>query len=362
MASSVQSVYRKVLFKLKSVRVKDELIKKPLNFSSLYCLKAFGAFFVICIHCYDPWVVYPIIRTAVPFFFMISGYFLYRTNHGAALNKCIVALKKIVWITVYANIFYYLVFYIPFNLFPLHTLKSLARYIVIGDYLGGHLWYLNAYIETLIIVIISLKLNILSRLWWCIPLFVIAGLVFGKYEFLFPNIPNNLILSRNFLTFGIPCFGIGWLLKQYHSKLLRIVSSPVLIACIILIMSECEIWILRYVSGFLFGDYLLTTLPLAASILLIGVKYPSLGRNSLLEVIGKKYSLGIYIFHMFILSIFKTVNGEILGLPSITLPFIIFILTIIFVEIWERGSQNFFNTSNKRNHGIIQPKEKSVSL
>ena len=183
--------------------------KGKLSFSSIYCLKVLGAFFVICIHCFDPWFIFPIIRTAVPFFFIISGFFLYRDNLEQALDKCIKTFSKIFWITLYANFFYYICYYVPNDIFPFRSLKSLIGFIVVGNTFGFHLWYLNAYLETLLVIIIAIKLRLLRQLWCFIPICVIVGLITGKYEFLFPYIPNNLILSRNFFTIGIPCFGIG---------------------------------------------------------------------------------------------------------------------------------------------------------
>lgn len=177
---------------------------------SVFCLKAIGAFFVVCIHCYEPWQIFPIIRTAVPFFFMISGFFCYKGDSETSLNACIKALKKILWITLYANIFYYISVCFPVNAFPIHSIKTFLKFIFIGDILGDHLWYLNAYIEVLITVILAIKYHILKWLWAAIPIGWILGLILGKYEFLFPDLPNDLILSRNFFTTGIPCFGMAF--------------------------------------------------------------------------------------------------------------------------------------------------------
>lgn len=313
-----------------------------LKYSSIYCLKALGAFFVICVHCFEPWQIFPIIRTAVPFFFIISGFFLYRENPDEAYNKCVNTFKKVFWITLYANIFYYLCYNVPLNAFPFKSIKSIIGFIAFGGSFGHHLWYLNAYLEALFIIIIFLKLRVLRYLWWCIPICMIFGLCTGKYEFLFPSLPNNLIYSRNFITTGIPCFGIGWLLKKYSCRLLEIFKYPILLTVILLLLSELEICSLKFLGHFLKGDYIITTFPLAASMVLAGVKYPLIGRNSMIEYVGKKYSTYIYIFHVFVLKTFLILNKETLGLPSITYPFIVFALTILFIIIWKRCSNKFF--------------------
>lgn len=225
------------------------------------------------------------------------------------------------------------------NIFPFKSIKSIIGFITLGKVFGLHLWYLNAYLEVLIITIIAIKLRILNYLWWFIPICILLELMTGKYEFLVPFLPNDTTLSRNFLTMGIPCFGIGWLIKQYSSRLLEIFRYPLLLTVIILILSELEIFILKLSGHILTGDLLITTIPLAASMVLIGVKYPLIGKGSVIEYVGKKYSTYIYIFHLFIVKIFLFK----LGLPQVIYPFIIFILTILFIIIWKRSSQFFFS-------------------
>lgn len=315
----------------------------PPQFSSVYCLKALGAFFVICIHCYEPWYIFPITRTAVPFFFIISGFFLYRDNSTEALGKCVKAFKKTFWITLYANLFYYICYFVPANILPFPGLKSAVGYITIGEKFGFHLWYLTAYLETLSVFIIALKFR-LSRLLWCLmAVGMMLGLLVGKYALLFPDLPHGIILSRNFFTMGIPCFGIGWLMKKHSCQLINIFSSPLLFTGFLLLLSVCEIVILRYTISFACGDYLITTFPLAAAMMLSAVKYPSVGKNSIIEFVGKNYATYIYIFHVFILRMFSSLNAKLLHFPSLAVPFIVYITTIVFIFVWRKCSLKFFN-------------------
>lgn len=313
------------------------------SISSLYCLKALGAFLVICVHSYDPWIIYPIIRTAVPFFFIISGYFLYKEDSIQALSKCVSTFKKIFWLTLYSNIFYYLCFHVPNDIIPFKTIKHIILYIGAGQGMSGHLWYLNAYLEALFIIIISLKFKILKLVWCCIPIGIVFGLLVGKYEFLFRSLPNFVLLSRNFFTIGIPCIGIGWLLKKYYFKLSRMISYPISLVITLSILSEIEMIILYHNNiHILSGDCIITTIPLAASIVFVCIKYPSFGTNTVIERIGKQYSTNIYVFHMIILKIFLILIRDMLNLPSFTFPFIIFIITIIFIKIWGKCSKIIF--------------------
>lgn len=316
--------------------------KENIPYFSIYCLKAMGAFFIICIHCYAPWPIFPIIRTAVPFFFMISGFFLYRDDRNQSITTCIKSFRKIFWLTLYANIFYYLCFYVPNDLFPFTSTKNLIKCIFFGNKLGFHLWYLNAYLETLIIVIIFQSLNKLNFLWFIIPVFVIWGLLTGKYQFLLPCFPNDLLVSRNFLTMGIPCFGIGWLIKKYHIRILSIIRYPILFTTFLLILSEFEISLLRYSDNFIGGDYIISTYPLAASILITCIKFPLFGKRSIMEYVGKNWATYIYIFHILVLNLFSRLNSKYLELPAFTTPFIVFSVTIFFIIVWQKSSEKSF--------------------
>lgn len=311
------------------------------TFSSLYCLKAIGAFFVICIHCYSPWILFPIIRTAVPIFFIISGFFLFSENKDNAIEKCKRSLKKICWITLYANLFYYIAFYGIHNIVPWQNLENFLVYLFFGTTLSEHLWYLNAFIETIIIFLFALKYNFISKLFWCIPLFLAIGLLTGKYNFVF-NLPNFPGLTRNFVTMGIPGLGIGWLIRKHASKILSYISVPILITFIILIISFIEICYLQFTNKIYYGDFIITTFILAAGFMIIGIKFPTLGYNTFLEFIGKKYSTSIYVFHFFIVKLFELFNEKFLQLPSISFPIIIFFLTIFFLIIWQKCSKKYF--------------------
>ncbi|MDE5552597.1 MAG: acyltransferase [Muribaculaceae bacterium] len=309
--------------------------------ASIYILKALGAFFVVCIHCrLDSRILYPVIHTAVPFFFMISGYFLFTPDKEGAIDRCVRSLSRIFRITIYANLFYYIAFYLPEDMLPLKSLREIVAFITIGDGLGTHLWYLNAYVDTLILVILSLRVDRLKWLWWCIPLFLLFGLAAGTYQFLFSFLPNKLTLSRNFLTTGVTCFGIGGLMRQHGAALLRRVKSPALLTCLLLILSVAETFLIMRGGHLLKGDYIITTMPLSALMLLTAVKYPNWGRGSVADSIGRKYSLDTYIFHLFVLQMIAAVNFQYLdiqqGIFRIIFAPATYLLTIVFVYIWQK--------------------------
>lgn len=297
---------------------------------SVYCLKALGAFFVICIHTLNYWFIEPIIRTAVPIFFMISGFFIYNPDKTISINKCVKLLKKILWLTVFANLWYYFAFYFPANLYPLNTPSKIINFILIGNNLGFHLWYLNALIESLIILILCFRFGIKFSCWFILS-FLIVGLLFGSYSFIFSAIPYSLILSRNFLTMGLPCIIIGWFIRKYFKQIQNKIKIPWFWILIITFLGIFEAWCIFADNENYAGDYLITTIPLAALLLFVLLLRPKLGHGTLLASIGKKYSTFIYVFHIIFLSWFEiTANKFNFSFNQWLVPFIVLFLTLIF--------------------------------
>ena len=65
------------------------IVEQRKSISSLYVLKAICAFLVVIIHfpMKYGYYFYPIVRIAVPCFFMISGYFLYSDNREKLMSN-----------------------------------------------------------------------------------------------------------------------------------------------------------------------------------------------------------------------------------------------------------------------------------
>lgn len=296
---------------------------QPSSIASLYCLKAIGAFFVVCIH--FPLFFFqghaallwslPILFTAVPCFFMISGFFLYTPTQDQAIIRCKKALLKILALIISANLFYIFVDTLPRLLyhcvylndglyeFPVNSLYSAIRFIFIGTNFNGPFWYLNAYAEVLIVLLIALHFRMERLLWWGIPVFILCGLLFGRYSFIHSMLLNHALLCRNFLTTGLPCFAIGWLMRKYQQDLILFFRHPLFLLIILLLLSHLEKHLLQqwdYDFFYHHGDLLITTIPTSAAMMLFCISHPNLGHDTYIEVIGKQYSSDIYIYHYFI--------------------------------------------------------------
>lgn len=248
--------------------------------------------------------------------------------------------QKIVRLTIYANILYFIVFFHP-HWIPFHDVKSFIAFMHIGSM--GHLWYLTAYIEILIIYIIALRFQKEHILSYIFILFVILGLIFGGYNFIFPEIPTKAIIHRSAFGIGLPCFGIGWLLKENKDRILQVVTKPVLLAGVLFILSEVEAFVICKRFG-LNGDFLIFTIPVTIVVILCCLKYPHIGRGSILEYIGKKYSADIYIYHIlvgYILCAYPYQSSHIY-IPQSIMTILIYAGTIGFSFIWRYLSKKIY--------------------
>ena len=326
------------------VNLMNTPVETRKEYSSIHCLKALGAFFVVCIHTCRTIETEALIRTAVPLFFMITGFFLYNEDGNIARKNLKKSLKRIFWLTVYANVFYYMVFFLPHDICPLKNWRDVERLIIFGDFFETHLWFLTAYVEVVVLILFAYKFRFLKLLWCMIPIFLALGLLLGKYSIFLPEGSEGLLRSRNFLTIGLPCFAVGWFLHKYQQQFLKAFPYPLLILVALILLSYGEEYWLSWLSGqeILLGDLLITTLPISFMLMLLGVKHQDWGKGTFFEKIGKKYSTGIYVYHMFILYFLSIISEKYFEINSILMSFVCYAVTLGFVMVWDFLSYKVF--------------------
>ena len=204
--------------------------------SPIYILKGICAILVVLIHTdfFSKPLWIPIYRTAVPIFYMISGYYLLSKECSIDQNTIKRQLKKIIKYTITAslvyilynigiNIFNHIHENIQFNLLNIvlpHTKnisETILTYLLYNPY-SGHLWYLTAYISCLICLFFIVKYKLQNLLFYLILIGLLAGLCIGKYSFWEINIPAYLY--RNFLTTALPFVLIGLYIRKHKESIL----------------------------------------------------------------------------------------------------------------------------------------------
>lgn len=138
-------------------------------------LKFLCAVLVIFLHVYTPYQEYilPLTRCAVPCFLIISGYLIF-TNDSLKLEAHLKkSIKKMIQILVWSTLLFAVVkflFAFKNNDFSFLNLNALAKFILLNENpFGFHLWYIGAYLYTLIIVFFSVKCDKLKYIWWSVP-------------------------------------------------------------------------------------------------------------------------------------------------------------------------------------------------
>lgn len=260
-----------------------------------YCLdfvKGIACICVVFMHCEFPGkcgiFVQCISRFCVPFFFMVSGYFCYRENAVTDYSK---KIKHIFLITLGATILYGFIAWLFGWIHP--TARQIGYWLIFNQpvVIAGQMWFLFAllYDYILFAVIEKLGWQKLSKISIPVGIIVYIALAQGA-RLLGVTIPN--MIYRNFLIEGFPLFSLGYWLhrdgKRIHisNKVLRIVIVVTTLLC------PFERFLMRRDFG-----VNIVTFPQVISIFLYCINNPEKGKNSLIMMLGLKYSLYVYVFH-----------------------------------------------------------------
>ena len=292
--------------------------------NGLDVLKCICAFFVIAIHCkrvpgIPGLVINALIFTAVPLFFMITGFFYQRTvDHGRVKSQIINVLKLLCW----ASIFYFV-----FNgILAIATGSTVDEYIksymnlkkallflfLCDSPFQGHLWYLSAILYVLIGIALFEKKWSRKKLYWLIPVLLVGHLAVGKYSMLLLGRKFPMKLVRNEFSPGLTYFLLGDYLYQKKDgfvstmtekkKLLAVIAIVLVITSILesrfLASKGLDAGIERGISS----DFLIPVLFISF------MKISHEGRVlHWFAQIGRQHSTMIYIIHPALLSLLSIV-------------------------------------------------------
>lgn len=313
------------------------IYKNDHEILGLQILKLICAFFVVEIHFNSSAniLLSPITRIAVPIFFMITGYFLIDKDGLIQSNKIRAAILKNIKLYVFVTIIYLLydlIWIRNFSFFQRFTHTSFwIDYIFIGDK-SRHMWYIIALIESLIIIYIGYKLKLKKFVWLVIPLCLLLNFALGKYNFLFEKygIPNDLILSRNAITTGIPFILTGILIRRYEYKLPSL--QLILLFLVIVIAGLYTEHFYLSSATISIGDMICFTVPAAIFVFIAFLRFnPNSAFYYKLAEYGKFYSMDIYFWHPLLASILSILLCKVfqeLKFYNHFRSFIIFVVTL----------------------------------
>ncbi len=301
---------------------------------SLDILKLVLAYEVVMLHCSQaPYgVVRPIVDSAVPCFFMISGYLIYSDNEYFYKEKLKRAIKKIsiilIWSTLLCgmNDFYKLIAYHNIGNF---TIYALFDFILFNENpFAFHLWYISAYLYTLVFYWILVRKNVSISFSWIIGLWI-AGIALVILYFFFQHVDIRFTYVRNFLFQGIPFFGIGLLLRKHNERFDKL--NVVHVGILLLFMIVMAV-LVKKIESYSIETYAFSGILAFFTLLLFSKIYQV--KEGWFAKIGKEDGLYIYIFHPLVMNLLKTdVVMSNIGYSPYLFSTIVFVLTIIVIRL-----------------------------
>lgn len=305
-------------------------------------LKFFCAVLVIFLHMHTPYQGYilPLTRCAVPCFLIVSGYFIFNTDEQKFQSNLKRNIGKIFHIFVWSTLLFAFVkflFAIKNHDYSFLNLNSFIKFAVFNENpFGFHLWYVGAYLYTLLIVLFLKQYNLVKWFYCAIPVLLLTDLCLGKYSLVLWHKEIPFICVRNFLCVGMPYFGIGMLIKKYSETLLGIKYLPMLTSgggVLFSLTLLAENRLLTALDLNATRDHYASSTLLAVSLVLFSLSAKQVGKNGLSKL-GEKDSLYIYIFHPLFIMFFSTANKYLPYFWQTTYlywsPVIVLIVTILF--------------------------------
>lgn len=282
-------------------------LANTVKIPAIDALKFICALMVVGIHVnffISPYVLF-IYRIAVPVFFIISGYFIVSNNGLLESSKIYGIVRKILLIALTANILYYIEGCFLFK----KVSYPLIPTIIEGNTICHALWYLNAYIEVLLMLLILIKLKWTGILPYIAFTGVLFGLFVGAYNWLLDTkiIINyygwNFNSARNAFTIGLPCVTIGIIIREYENVFRHYMEkhpfSLKICLTFFFILSATEYFFMD--ESHKYSDIFLFTIPLGTVSFLIALLVRPSHKSLAIAKLGKKYSLPIYLYHLIFL-------------------------------------------------------------
>lgn len=318
---------------------------------SIDVLKFICAVLVVILHTGGYGILIPITRCAVPCFLIISGYLLYNTTECRIGQERIKRnIKHIIHIICWSTLLFVVVkevqaiqngsFYIP-------TIRQWVFFIIFNENpFSYHLWYLNAYLYVLLIMLLVDRYNLWRYMLYLAPFFLICNIIliiFGtfitsRYDILQLNYKFPICFARNFLLTGFPYFIIGVWLKKNISRFMAISRSVYAVGIILFSLTsiaEKKVLLYIYQDKCPTIDLYISSTFLAVSLFLFVTSFHNI-RNQKLQTFLGRGSLYIYVFHPLVIFLMSTVTNKILS-PSLSIyyqyvaPIVIIFATVVLI-------------------------------
>lgn len=247
-------------------------------------------------------------RFAVPFFFMISGFYCFSNNQENDFANCLKKAARMLKLGFYMVLLYgiehlILECVLEKQLFKVWIVerinwKTLLSFLILNDPpFSGMAWYLFAMAYVYFVAAIFSKYNLNKRITNVIWVLFIVHLVMGNVLTLF-CVNVNVHYYMNWILFGLPCFYLGVLIKRNIKCFDNIKSDSILKMAFLFLL-------LSFFESHVFGNQELYIGSLGVSVFMLiwAMKNLKLRRFKFIQLLGKKASMYVYIFQSVVFAV-----------------------------------------------------------
>lgn len=303
---------------------------------SLYVVKAICAFCVVGIHTAPGGIFHdffrPLFDIAVPLFFTITGYFLGLSLNTAEVNRSQVILKYFKSISytclIVVGIYFIAGIFLQDPPLSLEKIKYNIYHLRRGAPATGlHLWYMFAIWGAVLCLLVS---SIHRYIFHGLIFFSVGLGLWGVYHLPGLQISQNLEWFYAVFFQALPSVSIGYLFARYAvAKRLKKYNLFCVVFAVLGIF-----WIYYYPNERL---SLLGIRILVISVFALALRYRSCGEGSILALIGKDYSQGIYYWHFPVVYLIASPEKHIVGWENELLLFGAIVLSLFLAWVVSKG-------------------------
>ncbi len=281
-------------------------------------------------------------RFAVPFFFIVSGYFIQRQMDKPLAQICLHIARRLIPIYAFWSTLYVLAS--PERLIWLTQPSYILRWLVNGG-IGYHLWFLPSLGFSLCFAVVLKKYFFEKQIIiFSLALFMV-GLAFGSY---LPLIIHNAPVYMKLISRNSPCFGLIFVISGmylYHNPIINLKLKTSFAICVFgAIIQIFEAFLLdnAKITPFSGNNYLFGTLPFAFGAFMIALHINTKNKvNIAIGTIGQ-YSLGIYAIHLGIMWELTRLIHPVALTTRLLIAFITLLSSIFVVMIAKQIKQTQF--------------------
>lgn len=331
---------------------KMQLEQKNNRYVCFDILKCLCSFMIVCIHkgfAKGAGPIRMVSRMAVPVFFMISGFFYCRNKlNKKTINKGKLLKFYLFWCLIYAiySIIHNLLKGISISdyLNNMFSLQSIFEFIFLNYHpLIGVIWYLGAYLYSLIVIDYLYDKGYKKILYKLSPILLIIGIFLGTFSRYMFGTTFSVAYSRNFIFIGIPFIVFGMQIYENKEKILakkktiNIVLEPIFI-----VLAFFEYFYLKNNYDLIRGDVFISSVCLSINTFILFLKYYNNKEpnkvESILAKIGMEYSAGVYYIHIIVKNILDilTSNNMLNKVYTMFAPLLIYLACTAVIFIYKK--------------------------